>query len=122
MRFCDECKRKNDWFGFVTRGFAMCEVCRRTRVCYDVPHDKLAVIPPQPGIKKMKEPMTKTAENTAPVTYTVQVVIQESTSTGVMRGIVKRAEMLNVTVSASTPEEAVRKAKGIMDVSIDSPA
>ena len=121
MRFCDECKRKNNWFGFVTRGFAMCEVCQRTRVCYDVPHDKLAIVPPQPGIKK-KEPMTKTTENPSPTSYTVQVIIQDVTTLGGLRISTRKGEIVNVTVSASTPEEAVRKAKGIMDVSIDSPA
>lgn len=37
MFYCDPCKQKNDWPGFLFSSFGKCEVCGSHTGCYDVP-------------------------------------------------------------------------------------
>lgn len=36
MFYCEECRRENNWPGFITTSYGPCEMCGKTTACYDL--------------------------------------------------------------------------------------
>lgn len=43
MFFCEECRERRSWPGLWPSSRGPCEVCGKTRDCYDVPSSRLPV-------------------------------------------------------------------------------
>jgi hypothetical protein len=48
MFFCENCKQKNKWPGWMPSSRGKCEICSKVAVCYDVP-SKYLPLPPRPA-------------------------------------------------------------------------
>jgi hypothetical protein len=48
MFYCDECAKRNRWPDLIPVSYGPCEVCGRTRACYDVPSSALPEAKPEP--------------------------------------------------------------------------
>lgn len=120
MFFCEDCKIKNKWPGFIPQSYGKCEVCGKTDECYDVPSGALPPVA-RPHMTQAGNPVsTDTTETTDAGHYVISVGIKHVVPATVplRGGSTERTidDLLTTTVKAVTLPEAIRRAKAVIDV------
>lgn len=47
MFYCEKCRKKNEWPEGFRQSYGPCEICGKTKECYDIPSQYLTVSKPK---------------------------------------------------------------------------